>query len=531
MNLNVDLIADALRCKFNVVREDAHEEELTFEQARLFNGDVKFLSGIVYVAQGEKLPIKPFFEGYCAIVSVGPSDKRYMASQCGYIEIEKDVCLFDVLNCIQEAYQKYNKWFLQMYEALSSEVGVQRLLDLTLPLLGNPVYVHDKHYRFIAYAEIPGMKGGSDIYGIRANGGRFALDAINVLKNTPYFEKTFQTTKPTFHIDNGECCYIYNNIRVRGEYWGRVFVDERVKLFQKSDCAIVGVLACMIEKALTCRNLSCGKHYRFLDEKLAALLDGQYIELSELEADMKLNHWDPGSKFFCFYVRLTQIDRALHTTINLCDLIESKLQSCVAFPYKDVIVGIVRVDSRSKTIERIDLALRDFQLHIGVSLMFDDFKEFPLYYKQASIALNCGIKENGGSWIHYFEEHCFSYMLDQCMDGLLPDMLFPPDLHKLIEHDRKKSTNYAETLRVYLENDMKPAKAMKALYIQRSTFLYRLERINEMMSADLEDEKTKIHFLLAFQLMDRCRGRMDDERPYTDKRNQRSDPKLYAGNL
>jgi len=148
--------------------------------------------------------------------------------------------------------------------------------------------------------------------------------------------------------------------------------------------------------------------------------------------------------------------------------------------------------------------LRVFKLDAGISLIFNDFYEFPMYCKQAGIALKCGKKENSHEWVHYFEEYCFSYMLDRCVDELRPEMLFPPALHKLIECDEKKSTNYVETLRAYLENDLKPAKAMKALFIQRSTFLYRLERIGEIADVDFEDERVKTHFLIAFQLMDRA---------------------------
>ncbi|MCL1896475.1 MAG: helix-turn-helix domain-containing protein [Clostridiales bacterium] len=503
MNLNMDLIADALRRDFEIAIEDAYDDSLTLEQARLFTGGNVFMPGIVYVVAGETLPAKPFFEGPCGIVSIGPSDKCYPASSCDYIEIAEGVAVEDVLNRIQEAYKEYNKWYLDMYEALSNELGIQALLDLTRPLLGNPVYFHDRNYRIVAFSEIPGMPGGDDIYNTRQNNGRMPLDAITILKNTPYFEKTFETVKPTFHVDTGECSYIYDNVRVGGEYWGRLFVDERVKGFEKGDYAVIGVLRGMIEKALSARNLSPGTRYRFLEQKLVSLLEGRNIEMNELADELKLHGWAPGSNWFCFQLQLSNVDMLLNTKISLCELIESKLPDCATFPFEDTIIGIVLVDSRSKTLEAIKGVLWDFQLYAGVSHMFSDFSEFPLYRKQAGIALKCGIKENKQEWVHYFEDYCFSYMLDRCVDELLPEMLFPPALHKLIECDRRKSTNYVETLRAYLENDLKPAKAMKALFIQRSTFLYRLERINEITGIDFEDERAKAHFLIAFQLMDR----------------------------
>ena len=501
MNLNMDLVTDALRREFRIVRDNTYDDSLTLEQARLFAADAVFQPGIVYVAAGEALPVKPFFEGRCGIVSIGPSDKCYLSSSCDYIEVEEGAEIADVLNCIQGAYKKYNKWYLDMYEALANESGIQALLDLTLPMLGNPIYFHDSNYRIIAYAEITGMPGGNDIYNIKKNNGRMPLDAITILKNTPYFEKTFETNKPTFHVDTGELSYIYDNVRVGGEYWGRLFVDERARPFEKSDYAVIGVLHGMIEKALASRNLSPGTRYRFLEQKLVSLLEGKTVEMNELIDELRANGWDSGDSWFCFELQLSAVDLLMNTKISLCELIELKLSDCVTFPFEDSIIGIIRVASRSKTLEKIKHVLWDFQLYAGVSLMFNDFSEFLLYRKQACIALKCGIKEKKQEWVHYFEDYCFSYMLDRCMDELLPDMLFPPALHKLIECDRRKSTNYVETLRAYLENDLKPAKAMKALFVQRSTLLYRLERINEITGVDFEDNRIKTHFLLAYQLM------------------------------
>jgi|GEM_PF-5903578 len=505
MNLNMDLIVDTLGQEFEIVKKDSYDANLTLEQVRLFAGSAEFLPGIVYIALGESLPIKPYFEGRCGIVSIGPAYDCYMAAGCDYIEICKGAAVADVLNCIQEAYKKYNKWYLDLYDALSNESGIQALLDLTLPLLGNPVYFHDKNYRFVALAEIPGMPGGSDVFNIRRNNGTLTLDAIAELKNTPYFEKTFETIKPTFHIDAGECNYIYNNVRVRGEYWGRLFVDERVRAFRKGDYAVIGILCGMIEKALVSRNLFPCSRYRYLEQELISLLEGKSIEMNELVNELDSNGWEIGNDWFCFQLQLSDVDVFLNTKISLCEVIESRLPDSVTFPYEDRIVGIVRVDSRSNTLNRIREALQGLELYAGVSLIFNDFNEFPLYCRQAGIALKYGGKESTQEWVHYFEDYCFSYMLDRCVDELSPEMLFPSALHKLIDSDRKKSTNYVETLRAYLENDLKPAKAMKSLFIQRSTFIYRLERINEITGIDFEDEKVKIHFLIAFQLMDRIR--------------------------
>ena len=506
MELNLDLIADELRGRFELVLAVAKHEDLILEQPLLFSGQTLFESGKVYVARGGELPVKPFFSGPCAVVSIGPAQKIYREFDCDYIELPEHVSIADALNCIQEAYAKYGRWRDALRDAVIHEQGVQRLLDLTVPLLGNPIYFHDNNYRFLASAEVPGMAGGSDIYRIKENGGMFSPEALSILKNTPSFQKTFETTRPTFHIDIGECNYIYDNIWLNGQYRGRIFVDERVRAFQKSDYAVVGELRRTIERAMSTRNLFEGSHCRTFDQTVVRMLDGEAVDIGGGQSGRLDPEWDRFQSWFCFQLHMHEVDHQLNTRIATCEMIESRMTGCFAFPYREHIVGIFcatgKEDVRRPMSARLDHLLGEFKLHMGVSLMMDDFADLPRYYEQTNIALRYGIREETAGYTHFFEEHSFGYMLDCCVRDMPAQMLYPPALNKLIEYEKEKSVPYVETLRAYLESGSSPAKAMKKLYVQRSTFLYRLERISECIGTDFEDEKTRIHFLLAFRLMD-----------------------------
>lgn len=64
-----------------------------------------------------------------------------------------------------------------------------------------------------------------------------------------------------------------------------------------------------------------------------------------------------------------------------------------------------------------------------------------------------------------------------CHEGLL----------ELKKHDEKNQTQYMETLRVYLEQHLSATQAARELFIHRSTFLYRLDRIKEILQSELDD--------------------------------------------
>jgi DNA-binding PucR family transcriptional regulator len=69
-------------------------------------------------------------------------------------------------------------------------------------------------------------------------------------------------------------------------------------------------------------------------------------------------------------------------------------------------------------------------------------------------------------------------------------------------YDREHETNYIETADRYVKNRFNAVKTANELFIHRSTFLYRLERIKAQFGLDLEAEITApLHLFLSLQYM------------------------------
>ena len=72
----------------------------------------------------------------------------------------------------------------------------------------------------------------------------------------------------------------------------------------------------------------------------------------------------------------------------------------------------------------------------------------------------------------------------------------------LQKSDSTQNTEYMKTLRVYLDHNLNTVQSAKALFIHRSTFLYRLERIKAILETDLEDPEELFYLNLSFRLLD-----------------------------
>ena len=74
----------------------------------------------------------------------------------------------------------------------------------------------------------------------------------------------------------------------------------------------------------------------------------------------------------------------------------------------------------------------------------------------------------------------------------------------LARYDRAHATNYLETAEAYVNNRFNAVKTAGELFIHRSTFLYRLERIKSQFGLDLDDRKhSMLHLLLSLKIAKR----------------------------
>ena len=71
----------------------------------------------------------------------------------------------------------------------------------------------------------------------------------------------------------------------------------------------------------------------------------------------------------------------------------------------------------------------------------------------------------------------------------------------LARSDQAHETSYLETTRQYVKNRFNAVKTANALFIHRSTFLYRLERMKSQFGLNLEDENLSLlHLTLSLEI-------------------------------
>ena len=146
--------------------------------------------------------------------------------------------------------------------------------------------------------------------------------------------------------------------------------------------------------------------------------------------------------------------------------------------------------------------IRDTYLKAGYSRVMTGHMNLRRQYVQAKTALDVGSRKKPYLWIHYFGQVALTYILEQATRRLPGTMICHEGLLELKKHDEENQTQYMETLRVYLEQHLSATQAARELFIHRSTFLYRLDRIKEILQSELDDPEEIFYLELSLRLLE-----------------------------
>lgn len=167
-----------------------------------------------------------------------------------------------------------------------------------------------------------------------------------------------------------------------------------------------------------------------------------------------------------------------------------------SFLYKGDIFLFLHRDSDVDIL--IELA-KEFDLKVIVSEAIRDLYDLPSLYRAAHDALDMILGSN-----YHGEKVC---SVAQLRTPLLlknlesRDDLISPELRALAEHDRKKETQYCETLYLYLIYSRSLKKTCDALFTHRNTVLYRIERIRDDFLIPLDDPERHAELLFGVAIL------------------------------
>lgn len=189
-----------------------------------------------------------------------------------------------------------------------------------------------------------------------------------------------------------------------------------------------------------------------------------------------------------------------------CALLQEAFPNATVFLYGEQIKFIIGVQDESiherLILHQIEEFFRTHGLVAGVSQLGRNFRSLAARHRQAMKAIQMGELLKGRGPLYYYDNYSVYHALELCTEDIDLRELCHAAVLKLEQYDRKNNTALMGTLHAYLTSDKNVSEAAAALYIHRNTLAKRLEKINDIITVDLEDRETVFHLLFSFRVIE-----------------------------
>lgn len=417
--------------------------------------------------------------------------------------------IISVFNEILNAFRYYEEWHMQLMHLLDQRGTLTELLDLSEPIIENPLIVFDSSDSVLAYSskyENESLdEAWSSLIRNRYSPSHYALPFHNE-KNT------------MFDQYNHEPYFTGKEFFPRNTYSQNIFYEKRwcgicamIENETKFDIGRMHLFKILCEHIQLWVNKQTSDAIFKLDSSLFSnLIRGTCEDISGLRRKLQIRGWNAGEDMILLTVK--PIADGYNTQQYLCSVFADISDYIYAVIFETNILLLCNVTSfPKKTLyDQLSPWLKKSGYHCGVSYPFSDVNEIPAAYQQAEAAFVHGEKKNRGSvgdvsdalhspvFIHEIENYSISWIMD-CIHTNMETFMMHPALSKIRSYDQKHHSFYYETLFCYLNNERNIKITAEQMNIHRNTLLQRISRLTDHFQIDFTDADERFYLLLSFR--------------------------------
>lgn len=420
----------------------------------------------------------------------------------------EDISLPELLNLSLENLTEIQQITSGMHiltNALFSGNGLQYLVDTAARLFGNPIYVVDLQYKYLAISS--GIVPDDDFFREESESGYISALGIQSIRANRLDEKVRQS-KTSLHCHNA---LIHKNmlidaVHIQGIEVGHVMMLESEHSFRDFDdiffhrfCELV---ATELQKDPAYTNHK-GVMYSYF---LADLLKNPKENVQQIEDRLTSLGYD--LKEYLYLIAIPP--NSYHLSSTRLDVITNHLRTILTGSiyaiYEDSIVFLI-TEKRYCGLSEYELSrltefLQSNQLRAGISNFFEHLLDAPRFYKQAlqAVSLAAKLKETD-SLCRYSDYYMYEMLELYEKNDTEIRFLIHPGLMQLYEYDQEKNSDLLHTLKEYLEYPGQPSKVAANLHVHKNTLLYRMGKIKEITGCRFECGGDFMNFNFSFNIM------------------------------
>lgn len=406
-----------------------------------------------------------------------------------------------VLNSIQRMFDRCDEWERKLQKEVLTGKNLQTILQFSAEFLENPLLVMGLDFSLLGEYGTNAMPEKARLF--RSDG--IDVEAMNALMQSAEYQKMQESRDVVLFPEyiNGVRS-LNRNLFPEGKNVCRVVMHEWNRTFTEGDRCLFKVLADYLEIFLTYSSALTGEDaLASIFEKILKDRTADYMEMSRR---LSVYGWNSQHTYLCLLLQLTYLNQQNLSTNAICQYIKQKFPQSVSLVLEGEIVTFFNLTLLEKDEEEVGSVLtyfiRDSYLKAGYSRCVKGHMYFRRQFVQARMALDVGSRNRPYVWIHHFDQVVLPYIMEQTTRRLPASMICHQNLLKLKAADEKNKSEYMKTLKTYLDENLSATRAAEELFIHRSTFLYRLEKIKEILQSDLDDPDEIFYLNFSFRLLE-----------------------------
>ena len=279
---------------------------------------------------------------------------------------------------------------------------------------------------------------------------------------------------------------------------------------------------------IICRKLVLEENDRNAAEQLfSSILDAEHLSRERVMAQARYLNIDLEGSFFVAEFAFAsengesgwENDDSLAAGRNVKSMIRAEFsryikQDILILPQAGSILALIPdKDAEESHIKEIfvrivDRTQREYRINlmIGVGNSRAYLDEVKNSRNEASAALRAAEVSGLKGQIFFYRDQGIYTLISHVDDSRILDAYVNEKIGKLLQVDELNDGNLHETLENYLKCSCNAKKTAEAMFLHRNTLNYRLKKIREILSCDLENLDTCLEMKMAF-LISRYRNR------------------------
>ena len=493
--------------------EDYGNQSLSFDltDIRIFGkNQSRFKESTLYLGSTDRLPSCNIPENFILFCYGEPVDfTAYDKAAFRIVYFGTHISQADLFNIVIESMTELPQISLAMHILMNiifEGKGLQKLVDTASELFGNPIYVIDLQYKYLAISS--GVFPGNTFLSKESESLYIREEGINYIRQNRIDEKVRNSKLPIYFFNEmaGQGT-LTSAIHIDGIEVGHIMSQESEHKFKDTDPEFLFNFARLVSMELQKNSVftdNKGVMYSYL---LAELLKNSSTNVNIIRQRLDALGFKIKSDLYIMVIpRSSYASSNVHLEVILQSIRNIFVGSLYVI-YENSIVFLISKDKYQAFSEFEQERLTDFlktnNLKAGISNFFSDLEDTPRFYKQALEALALGMKMKPEDPIYRYDDYLIYQML-QVFEKEDKELRFliHPGVMQLYYYDKEKGTDFIPTLRAFIMNPVSSSEVAKILHIHKNTLLYRMGKIREITNCNFVDGDDFMAFNLSFKIMD-----------------------------